>query len=214
MRKKLLTLLALVWLCSAVLAPSVRTGLAAQTPASPSPTPALNDCIGDPDAPIVFEVFSDFQCPACRQFYLGTIQPLLSEYVSTGTVCLIYRDLPLRTHEHSRQAALYAGAADRIGQWLRVAETLYVLQDQWAKDGNVEAVVMRRLPQKAQSQLRRALKDPKLARAIDRDVQRARRLGIRSTPTSLLTANGQTQRITGVVQYAILKRYLDHLLGK
>ncbi|MFQ5817481.1 MAG: thioredoxin domain-containing protein [Terriglobia bacterium] len=202
MLKKFLVLVPLVLVCASV--------LAAQT----APTPAPTDCIGDPDAPIVLEVFSDFQCPACRQYYLGTIQPLLSEYVSAGSVCLIYRDLPLRNHAYARPAALHAAAAARIGQWLRVTQTLYGFQDEWAKDGNVEAVVMRGLPEKARSQLRRVLKDPKLGTVIDRDIARARRLGVRSTPTSLLTANGQTQRITGVVPYAILKRYLDHLLGK
>ncbi len=31
------------------------------------------DCVrGNPDAPIRIEVFSDYQCPACRAFYLQT----------------------------------------------------------------------------------------------------------------------------------------------
>lgn len=188
--------------------------LAAQNSAPASTEPAREHCIGDRDAPIVVEVFSDFQCPACRQYYLGTLQPFISEYVSAGSACLIYRDFPLTIHPHARPAALYAVAAARIGQWLEVTGALYMFQAEWSKDGNIEAVLARELPAKVMSQLRRAMKDRKLSASIDRDLERGRRLAIRQTPTSLVTANGQTQPIPGVVDYAILKRYLDHLLGK
>jgi hypothetical protein len=89
-----------------------------------------------------------------------------------------------------------------------------MFQAEWSKDGNIEAVLARELPAKVMSQLRRAMKDRKLSASIDRDLERGRRLAVRQTPTSLVTANGQTQLIPGVVDYAILKRYLDHLLGK
>lgn len=204
--RKALTLVGVVLLSA--------TLLAAQTAAPADTAPAREHCIGDPNAPLVLEVFSDFQCPSCRQYFLGTIQPLLAEYVSAGSVCLIYRDLPLAAHQHARQAALYAGAAARNGHWFQAFGALYTFQEEWSKDGNIEAVLARALPGKTMTQVRRAMKDPKLAAAIDRDLERARRLGIRATPTSLLTVNGRTERFNGVVSYPILKRYLDHLLGK
>jgi protein-disulfide isomerase len=50
--------------------------------------------MGDPDAPVVIEVFEDFQCPACAQ-YSEQIEPLIEEtYVENGKVYYIYRHFP------------------------------------------------------------------------------------------------------------------------
>ena len=71
---------------------------------------------GSLNSPIRLEVFSDFQCPSCRQFYLETIQPVLQEYSSKDKVCVIYHEFPLNQHPYARQAALYSEAASRLGR--------------------------------------------------------------------------------------------------
>jgi len=176
--------------------------------------PAREDCLGVPIAPIIVEVFSDYRCTACRQYFLDTLRALIAEYVTAGKVCLIYRDLPLGNHPYSREAALYANAAESIGQQLEVAAALFTYQAEWSQNGDVEAVVARALPQKAMARVRRALNDPKLEAVMERDIARAGDLRVRATPTSFITARGETQRIVGAVQYPILKRFLDHLLGE
>jgi len=191
-------------------------GLAAQNTANAANlAPDRTACLGDREAPVIIEVFSDFQCPSCQQFFFGVAQPLLREYVSAGMVCLIYREMPLeRIHAHARQAALYSVAAGRIGRWMQVTTILYGTQNEWSKDGSIEAVLARELPEDVMSQLRRQMKDAKLGAPIDRDLARARQLGVNSTPTWFLTANGKTERQSGVPQYVILRRYLDHLLNR
>ena len=176
--------------------------------------PAPQDFLGDPDAPIVIEVFSDYRCTACRAYFLGTIRSLIAEYVTVGKVCLIYRDLPLGNYRYSREAALYANAAKSIGQELEVAAALYTYQTEWSQNGDIEAVVARVLPHKAMARVRRALNDPKVKATMERGIARARDLRVRATPTSFITARGETHRIIGAVQYPILKRFLDHLLGE
>ena len=190
--------------------------LAAQNTANAANlAPDRTACLGDREAPVIIEVFSDFQCPSCQQFFFGIAQPLLREYVSAGMVCLIYREMPLeRIHTYARQAALYSVAAGRIGRWMQVTTILYGTQNEWSKDGNIEAVLARELPEDVMSQLRRQMKDTKVGAPIDRDLARARQLGVNSTPTWFLTANGKTERQSGVPQYVILKRYLDHLLNR
>jgi protein-disulfide isomerase len=50
--------------------------------------------MGSGTAPVVVEVFSDFQCPACRT-YAESIEPLLvNSYVADGRVRYIYRQFP------------------------------------------------------------------------------------------------------------------------
>ena len=50
--------------------------------------------VGDPNAPVVVEVYEDFQCPACLNF-TETVEPLIIEnYVNTGQVLFIFRHYP------------------------------------------------------------------------------------------------------------------------
>src|SRR6266566_2451341 len=37
---------------------------------------------GSKSAPVTMEVFSDYQCPACKQLYLSTNRQLMDNYVS------------------------------------------------------------------------------------------------------------------------------------
>jgi protein-disulfide isomerase len=49
--------------------------------------------MGDPNAPIKIEEFSDFQCPFCERFHQDT-EPLLRQYyIDTGKVQFVYRSM-------------------------------------------------------------------------------------------------------------------------
>ena len=71
------------------------------------------------------EVFSDFQCPACKSLYDATNRNLMDNYVNTGKVYLIHRDFPLPMHSHSKVAAQYSRAAAQIGKLEAVEEVLF-----------------------------------------------------------------------------------------
>jgi protein-disulfide isomerase len=54
---------------------------------------AKDNSMGDPNAPITIEEFSDFQCPYCEQFHQNT-EPLLRQYyIDTGKVHFVYRTM-------------------------------------------------------------------------------------------------------------------------
>lgn len=54
---------------------------------------ADDNSMGDPNAPIVIEEFSDFQCPFCERFHQET-EPLLRQYyIETGKVRFVYRSM-------------------------------------------------------------------------------------------------------------------------
>jgi protein-disulfide isomerase len=54
---------------------------------------ADDNSMGDPNAPIKIEEFSDFQCPFCARFHKET-EPLLRQYyVDTGKVQFVYRSM-------------------------------------------------------------------------------------------------------------------------
>lgn len=174
-------------------------------------------CLGtNPDAPILIEVYSDPQCPACRRFYLEVARPLLADYAMKGKVCVVYHEFPLAIHQYGRAAARYAEAAGRLGNenWIKVADALYYYQGEWAANGQIEPVLARALSEKEMAQLEKDAKDPKIEAELDHNLAEGRQRGVRATPTVFLTNNGRTETIPPGVQYTILRRYLDSLLGR
>src|SRR5438045_2273407 len=89
-------------------------------------------CFGSSSAPIVLEVFSDYQCPACRQLYLETLKKVMTDCVSTGKVYLVHHDFPLSMHKYAREAARYANAAARIHKFETVSDELFQKQPAWS----------------------------------------------------------------------------------
>lgn len=68
------------------------------------------ESLGNPDAPVVVQVWSDFLCPACQSF-AQTVQPqLIDEYVTSGRVRLEYLYFPLEQHEPAATRSALAGA--------------------------------------------------------------------------------------------------------
>jgi protein-disulfide isomerase len=192
--------------------------LAAAMLAAPSLRAAdSNSCVaGNVSAPIKIEVFSDYQCPACRAFYLNTMRTILPEYADSGKACVIYREFPLQMHSHSRDAARYGLAAMHVGlrQWSQVTDALFINQDTWAASGDLESIVAKVLAKNDLDAVHKELKDAaSLDAAINADVSLGNQKGVNSTPTFFVTANGKTEKIAAAVQYQILKRYLDSLLA-
>lgn len=96
-RSRLITIL-LITLGAALLVfafiwPSLRP-IAEVISVDPGTHPSANDnSMGNADAPIVIEEFSDFQCPFCEQFHENT-EPLLRQYyIDTGKVRFVYRSM-------------------------------------------------------------------------------------------------------------------------
>ncbi|MFH1573633.1 MAG: thioredoxin domain-containing protein [Acidobacteriota bacterium] len=185
-----------------------------QSPAQSQNGKANDTCdSGQPNAPVKIEIFSDFQCPACRAFYLDTIRPILKEYASQNRVCIVYHDFPLQMHSYARPATRYAIAARRLGrdQWLRVCEALYTDQALWTETGKLEPVVARVLSSDEMARIKKILEDPTIEESIEQAIALAVQRGIRSTPTFFINANGREQRVVGGVSYPILKDYLERL---
>src|SRR5258708_12333530 len=66
---------------------------------------------GASTAPIMIDVYSDFQCPACKTLYERTLGPLAYEYVDKGKVYLVHHEFPLPMHSHAMEAPCYASPA-------------------------------------------------------------------------------------------------------
>ena len=87
--------------------------------------------IGDPDAPITIVEFSDFQCPFCSKFHEQTLPSIMENYVDTGKVNFVYRDLPLGFHPNANPASIAAECANEQGKFWEYHDVLFQNQAQW-----------------------------------------------------------------------------------
>src|SRR5437764_1480708 len=93
--------------------------------------------MGNASAPLLFEVYSDFMCPACKLMHEKSLPQIVNDYVKTGKAYLIFREFPLNIPQHmySKQAAAIAVAAGRIGRYQAVSDALFMGQAAWSVNG-------------------------------------------------------------------------------
>ena len=153
---------------------------------------------GSAESPVKLEVFSDFECPGCRNFFLNTIQPILKNY--KDRVCVVYYEFPLPMHPHARPAARYVSAAARLGdqkKLLLLFETLFTDQEKWALDGNLEASVSKALSPEDLQKVKNIMETAgeSVEKDIDRDVQIGKDRDIPGTPTIFLSYGGKREMV-------------------
>jgi protein-disulfide isomerase len=88
--------------------------------------------VGPDNAPIRILVFSDFMCPACRQFTTAVEPGLRTDFINTGKVQLVYHDFPLTPgHKWSFVAARAARCAEDQGKFWEYHDLLFQRQQDW-----------------------------------------------------------------------------------
>jgi protein-disulfide isomerase len=175
---------------------------------------------GSAESPVKLEVFSDFECPGCRGFFLNAIQPILKNY--KDRVCVVYYEFPLDMHTYSRPASRYVSAAARLGdqkKLLTLFETLFTDQDKWAEDGNLEASISRALSPADLQKVKSILETDgeSVEQDIDRDIQVGINRKVNATPTIFLNHAGKQERVVmppNVNMYTLLSWRLNGLLGQ
>ena len=198
---------------------SVRPVHAAQPHSMPQAAASIPDldareALGSKNAPVVMEVFSDFQCPACKTLFVSTNRQLMDNYVSTGKVYLIHRDFPLPMHSHSKVAAQYSRAAAQIGKLEAVEDVLFQNQEKWEQSGDVDGTVASVLSSSEMTKVRALIKAGTLDAAIAKDQALGNTYRVNQTPTTIFHSNGQTFPYAGVMNWEILKQFLDQLLSQ
>jgi protein-disulfide isomerase len=195
----------------------------AAIPAAPQPVPAQgaaglpdidpHKTLGSKSAPIAIEVFSDFQCPACKSLYTTTMRQVIENYVNTGKVYLIHRDFPLPMHAYSRLAARYGVAAAHVGKFEPVERILFEKQETWEQNGDVDGTIASVLTAADMTKVRALVKGGTLEDEINKDYSMGQSYQVNQTPTAIIHSKGQTYPVVGQQSYPIYRDFLDQLLS-
>ena len=217
--------------------PAAKTS--AKSPDSkPVATGPLVKSYGSASAPIKLDVFTDYQCPSCRNFYQSSLRQLIaSDYITSGKVYLVHHDFPLQAHMYSGLAARWANAAARLGAFPEVEAALYDNQDAWGASGDIAKYVAAAIPAADFKRVEALVKscespaptstwdhgDP-LAKdphpcafdyAVRDDIELGYKIPVQATPTYVITYKGQKLPAgSGTVSWPILKQFFDSLLAQ
>jgi protein-disulfide isomerase len=189
--------------------------LAALLPALAAiPDTIKGNALGNPKAPILIEVFSDFQCPACKRFHDEELPLLVKDYISQGKAYLVYRYFPLPMHTYGRKAAELVCACAQIGKYEPAADILFAKQSSWSQDGKLDETLASVLTPAEQKKVTALLKDPRVQNPIEHDLAEGRALPLASTPTVLVTFKSKQFKLAGegLFKYTWVKAALDDLL--
>lgn len=192
---------------------------------------------GTKGAPITVELFTDYECPICRNFYENTLRSLINDYVASGKVYIIHHDFPLMMHPYSGQAARWADAAATVGEFGAAEGALYDNQTAWAADGNIAKFMVEAMPRSDFERVEAIMKDcttpapqvntpgtDPLAKSghscpvdpyIAQDMELGYKDNVNATPTFIIYHNGQkvTEGST-YVSWPIFRQFLDSILSQ
>lgn len=165
--------------------------------------------LGDPNAPVVLEVFEDFQCPACLEFTENIEPALLTNYVETGKVLFIFRFNPFiddrSSTNESDQAANASLCANEQGKFWEYHDMLFANQ----KGENIGAYSNRRLQAFAETlsldmdAFNSCFKDNKYQDEIFQDLALVRERFVTGTPTVFVNGQILPNFAYGTIQTAI-----------
>jgi protein-disulfide isomerase len=170
--------------------------------------------LGIPSAPVRLDLYSDFQCPACKVFHEQVLPVLMREYITPGKVTLVSHEFPLPMHPYSREAANYATAAAHIGKYQPVVDALFRNQNVWGTNGKVWDTVAGVLTPAEQKRVQELVKEPAIVGAVQQDVQLGQGEHIQETPTVIISRGTRRYPFPGpsLANYALMRSLIDGLL--
>lgn len=147
--------------------------------------------MGDLNAPVQIEEFSDFQCSACNYFHDETLSQVVDNYVNTGQVYFIYRSFPVidarAARKESHTAALAAYCAAEQDRFWEFHDTLFANRI----GENAGSFTIPRLEAigkalNLDSSFDRCLAEERYQDLLTEDIQLGRDAGVSSTPSFLI----------------------------
>jgi protein-disulfide isomerase len=170
--------------------------------------------LGRDDAPVTVVEFTDYQCPFCRRFETDTFAQLKKDYIDTGKVRFVSRDLPLDFHPNAPAAAMAARCAGEQHKFWEMRDAMML---DTATDLGPDSIL--KYGQKTNLDMTAfggCLKDKKYTSAIQKDAADAGALGISGTPSFVIGKTAKDEiagiRIVGAVPFAVFDSTIKDLL--
>ena len=170
--------------------------------------------MGDPDAPVTVIEYASYTCPHCARFHESAFKDLKKDYIDTGKVNFIYREV------YFDRFGLWASIVARCGEgaenrFFGITDMLYEQQSDWARQNDPAAIVdrLRRIGKTAgltDDQLDACFTDADNAQALYALwQQRSEEDNIESTPSFIIDGRKYSN-----MSYAEMAELIDTAIGE
>ncbi len=166
--------------------------------------------VGSPNAPITIAYWYDYQCPFCKKSEKEAMPQLISDYIKTGKVKLVYKDFQF-LGEDSQTAglaehAVWEIAPDKFVEW---HQAMYDKQDKensgWGKKEDILALTKSLgIDSDKVSQLMIS-KATEYQQGMDNDKTEGSAFGVSGTPSFIIGK----QLLVGAQPYSAIKQLID-----
>ncbi len=171
----------------------------------------IDPVLGKKDAPVTIMEYASFTCPHCAHFHTDVFDVLKKEYVDTGKVKFIMRDV------YFDRFGLWAAMLARCdsSKFFGISDLVYTKQREWTKGDSPAQIVdnLRKIGKIAglsEEQMNTCLTDTNKARALVTAYQtNADKDGINATPSFII--NGKHYPNMSLADF---KKTIDGLLAK
>ncbi len=166
--------------------------------------------VGNINAPVVVAEWSDYQCPFCKRFDSDAVTSLMTDYIKTGKVKLIFKDFQF-LGEDSQIAglagrAIWEIAPDKFYDWHKA---MFEKQDSensgWGNKKDILALVRSLGIDSVKVEQLMTSKAVEYQKAIDADKVEGGAFGINGTPGTIIGKN----LISGAQPYGAVKQLID-----
>ena len=173
--------------------------------------------IGKADAPVTVIEWFDYQCPACKQFETSALSQVVTDYVDTGKVKMVFKDMAF-LGEDSTTAAEYGRAVWKLypDKYFAWRTAMFGAQDDEGDKGFGDAASIDKLTAMIPGiDAVKVAADVKLnasayQAAILADKADGQKIGVNSTPSFVIG----NQLFQGAGPYATFQAAIDPLLAK
>ncbi len=159
--------------------------------------------LGDKDAPLTLVEFSDYECPFCKKSFDELLPELKKNYINTGKLKLVYKNLPLPFHQNAaKEAEAALCAKDQGGD---VAYFKYHDQIFTRTTGGGTGITLDQLPVIAKDlglkviAFQKCLDSGKFKPQVDKDKAEAAKIGISGTPTWIFGKTITPNTVDGLI---------------
>ena len=172
--------------------------------------------LGNPNAPITMVEFGDYQCTFCSKFFHETENSIITNYIKTGKVKILFKDYIILGQDSMNAANAAHCANDQKSFW----EYHSMLYNNWAGEDTGWADITHLhefantlgLDMDVFSTCMSDLKWNELVNLSSKDGQK---LGVSGTPTFfVIDQNNDVIKIVGAQHYDVFKQIFDSVLDE
>ncbi|WP_076416928.1 thioredoxin domain-containing protein [Colwellia sp. UCD-KL20] len=140
--------------------------------------------VGEESANIVLLEFTDLHCPFCATYHKNVWPQIKADYVDTGKVLFVGKELPLpKLHPRAAYAAVTLRCAAKQGAYSDTKNYLFEKGQKFAESDLTEITTLNNLDVEV---FEACLKDVSVHNAITSSLLDAKKLGFASTPTFII----------------------------